>query len=248
VIRDINSTVKEFIYTSGLFRGLFCIPTVYGQSLYSQPEYSTGAQQAWFDNMTMFSSNTYAWDQTDSTWRLDPFGRPNEWREDNVGVMTLDVKPRPNVSGIPFTDEGAGFYGVISDVEYPDQYTFIMDPLNGPLYGTISVCDTSPVFIEGTGGMFGTVGDVCGSIGNIMATTYGSQYSTIDNLDAYLDNVPDSFEFILCAGVLMRIFAMDGELKSPELSNYWTRVYQDGLNYLRSVAGMMQIGSNEGSK
>lgn len=247
ILQFINTTAKEFIYTSGLFRGLFCIPTVYGESLYTQPDYSCGAQQGWFDNTTMFESNTYTWDQTDSTWRLNEFGFPSEWREDNVGVLTLDVKPRPNVHGVPFVSDPTGFYGVISDVEYPDQYTFIADPLNGPLYGTVSMCDTSEVFIEGTGGFFGTVGGACGSIGNIMATTYNDQYADLVGVDQYIDSIPDSFEFILTAGVLMRIFAMDGELKSPELSNYWTKVYQDGLNYLRSVAGMLQIGS-EGAR
>ena len=245
LFRFINVTVKEFSYTSGLFRGLFCVPAIYGVSVYNQPDYSTGVQQAFFDNTTMFESNTFIWDQTDSTWRLEQFGFPNEWREDNIGVLTLDVKPKPNVNGVPFVTEGSGFYGVISDIEYPDQYTFLADPLGGGLYGTVALCDTSEVFMDSTGGMFGTVGDAGGSIGNIMGVTLNNQHATLSELTDYLVNIPSSFGMIIIAGVLMRVFNMDGELKSPELSNYWMKFYQDGLNYLRSVAGMMQIGEGK---
>ncbi len=46
IFNYINQVVKEWIYSSGLYKQLFIIPVVAGVSVYDQPTFSVGASYA----------------------------------------------------------------------------------------------------------------------------------------------------------------------------------------------------------
>lgn len=236
----INQTVKEWIYSSGLYKQLFIIPVSAGVSVYDQPQFSVGASNAWFNDETIFDSSGYIWDQTDDTWRLDGDGNPSEWREDSVGVLRLQLRPSPATTGAVVQTDTTGWYGTFSS-STATVVQFACDISASGVYGTIGECDSGDVFVDCPGGLFGIPGDIQVSTGNLMAATLNDQYYSIDSLNQYIDVIPNSFEFFILAGVLSRLYAMDGEMKNPEMSKYWTARYKEGINMARAIAGEVSL-------
>lgn len=242
IINYINQTVREWIYASGLYKQLFIIPIIAGVSVYNQPSFSVGASQAWFNEETIFESSGFIWDQTDDTWRLEGDGNPSEWREDNVGVLKLQLRPTPISTGTKVTTSLAGWYGTWSSSTVP-VVEFSCESTSG-LYGTISTCG-GDAFVDCPGGMFGIPSAVYVSTGNLLVATLNDQYYTITDLTQYIDVVPNSFEFYILAGVLARIYASDGEMKNPEMAKYWQTRYKEGINMARAIAGEVSLEGNK---
>lgn len=242
IISHISQVAREWIYSTGIYRQLFIIPVRGGVSVYDQPSYSTGAQQAWFNNVTIFESSGYIWDQTDYSWRLADSGNPSEWREDNVGVLKLQLRPTPMFSGATIGTDINGFYGTISSTSNANRLDISLEnPDVEPMYGVISSTADSSIFVDCPGGLFGIPASIEISTGNLMATTYNDQYYTITSLDDYIDVIPNTFEFYILAGVLARVYAADSELKNPEMAKYWGTRYKEGINVCRAVADEVSL-------
>lgn len=240
IINYINQTVREWIYVSGLYKQFFIIPIVAGVSIYDQPSFSVGVSQAWFNDETIFESSGYIWDQTDDTWRLEDSGNPSEWREDNVGVLKLQIRPVPISGGTTVITDINGWYGTFSTSTSVGT-VFVCDASTSGLYGTISTCDNGDAFVDCPGGYFGIPADIQVSTGNLMAATLNDQYYAITDLSQYIDVIPNSFEFFILAGILSRIYAADGEIKNPEMAKYWQTRYKEGINMARAISGEVTL-------
>ncbi len=151
----------------------------------------------------------------------------------------MQLRPTPSVTGTVVETDTTGWFGTFS-TSTTNVVSFECDGSTG-IYGTIGGCDSGDVFIDCPGGMFGIPGDVQVSTGNLMASTLNDQYYSIDSLEQYIDVIPNSFEFFILAGILARLYSMDGEMKNPEMAKYWTARYKEGINMVRAISGEVSL-------
>jgi len=71
------------------------------------------------------------------------------------------------------------------------------------------------------------------NLSQIFTYTFDSE---ITSLDAYIPDVPDSFQPYIKFMVLSRIFGMDGETKNPNLQKYYLNRAQEAVRILRAVS------------
>lgn len=229
----LNDCLRDFMQASECFKKINNIPLVAGTRVYNEPYYINQPTNVYADEDTLHRSSGTYWDASDYRWQLAPNGTPQEWRNDQVQEDQVEIRPAPSWSGNT-TSCAAGLYGIISSI--PAFIDFTISSPTAPLYGAISSAYAGDVYLDTTAPAFGTVASMdCSSTNLSQISTYTFD-NEIGSLDAYIPDVPETFQPYIKFMVLSRAFGTDGETKNPNLQKYFLNRTQEAVRVLRAVA------------
>lgn len=229
----LNDCLRDFMQASECFKKINHIQLVAGTSVYNEAYFINQPAFLYADEENIYRSSGNYWDNSDYRWQLDGSGTPQEWRNDQLQEDQVQVRPAPSWTGNTVSC-AAGLYGTISAI--PASVDFTITSPTSPLYGTISTAYTGPVYLDTTAPLYGTVASMTCSATNLSQIFTYTFDSEITSLDAYIPDIPDSFQPYVKFMTLSRIFGMDGETKNPNLQKYYLNRAQEAVRILRAVS------------
>lgn len=225
-----SDTVRDFIQESGLVKKIFVIPTFTGTGTYTEYDQQMEVEDAFYNERYLSPTDTYNLDAMFVDWRIAN-GTPQTWNEDRVTVKAIQLVPMPIVDGFT-VNVSADFLGTISAVAGATDFNVTT---TANFLGTISSY-TSPVYLDPVAGMYGTIGNMVPSLGNLMmSSTSMPTYTKTYQLSDFIQGIPDTFTVYLKYGVLERVFKMDGEMKDDLRERYCKSRFQEGVALARAI-------------
>lgn len=229
----LNDCLRDFMQASECFKKINHIQLVAGTSVYNEAYFINQPAFLYADEENIYRSSGNYWDNSDYRWQLEGNGTPQEWRNDQLQEDQVQVRPAPSWNGNTVSC-AAGLYGTISAI--PTSVDFTITSPTSPLYGTISTAYAGAVYLDTTAPLYGTVASMTCSATNLSQIFTYTFDNEITSLDAYIPDVPDSFQPYIKFMVLSRIFGMDGETKNPNLQKYYLNRAQEAVRILRAVS------------
>lgn len=229
----LNDCLRDFMQASECFKKINHIQLVAGTSVYNEAYFINQPAFLYADEENIYRSSGNYWDNSDYRWQLEGNGTPQEWRNDQLQEDQVQVRPAPSWTGNTVSC-AAGLYGTISSI--PASVDFTITSPTSPLYGTISTAHAGPVYLDTTAPLYGTVASMTCSATNLSQIFTYTFDSEITSLDAYIPDIPDSFQPYVKFMTLSRIFGMDGETKNPNLQKYYLNRAQEAARILRAVS------------
>lgn len=227
----LSDTIQDFVSRTGLIKKIFNIPGHFFIGTYTEPNQQMDVHAVSYDGAYIYKSSGWYLDNTDPEWQVAS-STPERWREDEIPPKSIQVEPLPTVEGyqaglLPSTP-GYGQIAATSSVNDFD----ITAPAGG--YGAISgvmaaLGSGGAVYAESINPGYGTVSYMLSSTGNIQMISTVLSTSYPQTLTEYIYLVPDSFVPYIKYGVLARIWAEDGEYKSPDQAQFAAQRYQEGV-------------------
>lgn len=229
----LNDCLRDFMQASECFKKISHIPLVAGTRVYNEAYFINQPSNLYADEENIYHSSGNYWDNSDYRWQLDGNGTPQEWRNDQVQEDQVEIRPAPSWTGNTVSC-ASGLYGTVSSI--PASVDFTITSPTSPLYGAISTAYTGPVYLDTTAPLYGTVASMTCSATNLSQIFTYTFDSEITILDAYIPDIPDSFQPYVKFMTLSRIFGMDGETKNPNLQKYYLNRAQEAVRILRAVS------------
>lgn len=231
-IEILNDCLRDFMQASECFKKINNIPLVSGTRVYNEAYFVNQPSNLYADEDSLYRSSGNYWDNSDYRWQQAPSGIPIEWRNDQVQEDQVEIRPAPSWSGNTVSCSG-GLYGTIASTSGAVDFDITT---TAPLYGTIASAYTGAVYLETSAPLYGTIASMVCSATNLSQVFTYTFDSEIDSLDAYIPDIPDSFQPYIKFMVLARIFGMDGESKNTSLQKYYTNRTQEAVRLLRAVS------------
>jgi len=236
-LRLLNDTLRVIFQSSSCFCKLLNIETYLGVRLYSHPNFVNEISMAQCDESNINQGSGNYWDNSDYRWQNDGPGTPQEWRSDQILDNQIEVRPAPAWTGYSPTLPVNGLIGTLSATSDAVTFDIDYDPTAAGMYGTISKADLGAVYAEFTAPMFGLIGTIKEATLNITEIATYTLNDEIEDLDAYIPDLPASFAPYVKFGVLSYIYAMDGETKNENLSKYYRKRLEELIALLGIVDG-----------
>lgn len=228
-LNEFAEIVDDFCQHTNLDRKLINIEISSGTASYTVPDNVTHILQAFFNDRRIHRATGESLDAHGHEWRAYT-GTPRRWHEDRLPIKTVELSPTPDADGGTI-DTSADFYGTLSEVTGAN----VIDFLSTDFYGTIATID-GPIFFELTAPMYGTIGSMVASNGNLTLVAAAKPTKVAWVLTDYIEIVPDEFIQYLKYGVLRNIFARDAETKENPRARYCGARYQEGIALAKAVS------------
>jgi hypothetical protein len=233
----LNDTLRVIFQASSCFCKLINVETYLGVRLYDHPNFVNEISLAQCDESTINQGSGNYWDNSDYRWQQDGPGTPQEWRSDQILDNKIEIRPAPAWTGYTPTLPVNGLLGTLSETSAAVTFDIDYDPASLGMYGTISKTDLGAVYTEFTAPMFGVIGTISEATLNITEMAVYTLQDEIEDLDAYIPDLPESFAPYVKFGVLSYIYAMDGECKNENLSKYYKKRLEELISLLGLVDG-----------
>ena len=228
----LNDSLRDVMQASECFKKVRHIQLVTGTRVYNEAYFVNQPSNLYADEENLYRSSGNYWDNSDYRWLMSGNGTPQEWRNDQVQEDQVEIRPAPSWTGNTVTC-AAGLYGTISATSGAVDFNITA---TAPLYGTIASAYTGAVYLDTTTPAYGTVGLMTCSATNLSQIFTYTFDNEIESLDAYIPDIPDSFQPYVKFMVLSRIFGMDGESKNTSLQKYYLNRVQEAVRLLRAVS------------
>lgn len=225
-----SDTVRDFIQQSGLVKKIFVIPVMSGTGVYTEYDQQMEVEDVFYNERYLSPTDSYNLDALFFDWQTAS-GTPQTWNEDRVAVKNIQLVPNPIVTGFTVGVTG-NLLGTISAVAGATDFNVTT---TADFLGTISSY-TSAVYVDPVAGMYGTIGNMIPSLGNLMmSSTALPTYTKTYQLTDFIQGIPDTFTLYLKYGVLERVFKMDGEMKDELRERYSKSRFQEGVALARAI-------------
>lgn len=229
----LNDCLRDFLQASECFKKINSIKLVAGTRVYSEAYFINQPSNLYADEENLYRSSGEYWDNSDYRWQLSANGTPQEWRNDQVQEDQVEIRPAPSWTGNDVSC-AAGLYGTISAI--PASVDFTITSPTSPLYGTFSSAYAGAVYLDTTAPLYGTIASMNCSATNLSQIFTYTFDTDLMSLDAYIPDIPDTFQPYIKFMVLARIFGTDGEVKNPNLQKYYLNRSQEAVRLLRAVS------------
>jgi hypothetical protein len=226
---EFSEVMDDFCQHTNLDRKLINLDVSSGTASYTVPDNATHIQEAFFNDRYIHRATGESLDAQSYEWS-GLSGTPRRWHEDRLPIKTIELSPTPDADGWTM-DTSADFYGTLGSTTNPN----VIDFLATDFYGTIASAD-GPIFIELTGPMYGTIGSLVASNGNLTLVSSVKPTKIAWVLADFIEVVPDEFVQYLKYGVLRNIFSRDAETKENPRARYCAARYEEGIALAKAVS------------
>jgi len=232
---DVWQVVGDFMQRTGLLRFLVNLNVTAGTSSIGYPDYAMDVQEVLYDDRYLRRESGTSLDNLQWQWKNTTSSRPERWHEDRLPVKTVQIQPKPTITG-GVVLASTPFYGTISSTSGAATIEFTAAT---PLYGAIASYSSS-VYVEVPGRMLGTIG---GMVSSAMNATLLSTLRPMVNSFALTDTIdflPDSFLGYIAYGVLAKVFSRDGETRDQAREQYCTARFEEGISLATVISDESQ--------